>query len=141
MKKIPNYIMGKWVEHEGAGSPQYNAITGEQISTVGSEGLDYSAMADYARRVGNPALRKMTFQERGQMIKALAMYLFELRKKYYPLSSLTGATKTDSWIDIDGGIGTLFAYASLRKKFPNQPFYIDGELAPLTQVVILQIVT
>jgi oxepin-CoA hydrolase / 3-oxo-5,6-dehydrosuberyl-CoA semialdehyde dehydrogenase len=133
MKKIPNYIMGKWVEHEGAGIPQYNAITGEQISTVGSEGLDYSAMADYARRVGNPALRKMTFQERGQMIKALAMYLFELRKKYYPLSSLTGATKTDSWIDIDGGIGTLFAYASLRKKFPNQPFYLDGELAPLSK--------
>ena len=133
MKKIPNYIMGKWVEHEGAGIPQYNAITGEQISTVGSEGLDYSAMADYARRVGNPALRKMTFQERGQMIKALAMYLFELRKKYYPLSSLTGATKTDSWIDIDGGIGTLFAYASLRKKFPNQPFYVDGELAPLSK--------
>ena len=133
MKKIPNYILGKWVEHEGAGIPQYNAITGEQISTVGSEGLDYSAMADYARRVGNPALRKMTFQERGQMIKALAMYLFELRKKYYPLSSLTGATKTDSWIDIDGGIGTLFAYASLRKKFPNQPFYIDGELAPLSK--------
>lgn len=133
MKKIPNYIMGKWVEHEGAGIPQYNAITGDQISTVGSEGLDYSAMAEYARRVGNPALRKMTFQERGQMIKALAMHLFELRKKYYPVSSLSGATKTDSWIDIDGGIGTLFAYASLRKKFPNQPFYVDGELAPLSK--------
>ena len=125
--------MGKWVEHEGAGIPQYNAITGDQISTVGSEGLDYSAMAEYARRVGNPALRKMTFQERGQMIKALAMHLFELRKKYYPVSSLSGATKTDSWIDIDGGIGTLFAYASLRKKFPNQPFYVDGELAPLSK--------
>ena len=133
MKKIPNYIMGKWVEHDGAGIPQYNAITGDPISTVGSEGLDYSAMADYARRVGNPALRKMTFQERGQMIKALAMYLFDIRKKYYPISSLTGATKTDSWIDIDGGIGTLFAYASLRKKFPNQPFYVDGELAPLSK--------
>jgi oxepin-CoA hydrolase/3-oxo-5,6-dehydrosuberyl-CoA semialdehyde dehydrogenase len=133
MKKIPNYIMGKWVEHEGAGILQYNAITGDQISTVGSEGLDYSAMAEYARRVGNPALRKMTFQERGQMIKALAMHLFELRKKYYPVSSLSGATKTDSWIDIDGGIGTLFAYASLRKKFPNQPFYVDGELAPLSK--------
>ncbi len=125
--------MGKWVEHEGAGILQYNAITGDQISTVGSEGLDYSAMAEYARRVGNPALRKMTFQERGQMIKALAMHLFELRKKYYPVSSLSGATKTDSWIDIDGGIGTLFAYASLRKKFPNQPFYVDGELAPLSK--------
>ncbi len=133
MKNIPNYIMGKWVEHSGDGIAQYNAITGEQISTVGSEGLDFAAMADYARKVGNPALRKMTFHERGQMIKALALYLLDLKKKYYAVSAMTGATKTDSWIDIEGGIGNLFAYASLRRKFPNQPFYVDGETAPLSK--------
>ena len=133
MKRIPNYIMGQWLEHSGEGYTQYNAITGEAISTVGSEGLDFAAMADYARKVGNPALRKMTFHQRGQMIKALALYLLDLKKKYYALSALTGATRADSWIDIEGGIGTLFAYASLRRKFPNQPFYVDGETAPLSK--------
>ena len=133
IKNIPNYIMGEWVNHQGDGIAQYNTITGELISTVGSEGLDYAAMADYARKVGNKNLRKMTFHERGQMLKALAMFLYNQRKKYYPISTQSGATKTDSWIDIDGGIGTLFAYASLRKKFPNQPFYVDGETAPLSK--------
>jgi oxepin-CoA hydrolase / 3-oxo-5,6-dehydrosuberyl-CoA semialdehyde dehydrogenase len=133
MKRIPNYIMGQWLEHSGEGYIQYNAITGEAISTVGSEGLDFAAMADYARKVGNPALRKMTFHQRGQMIKALALYLMELKKKYYVVSALSGATRADSWIDIEGGIGTLFAYASLRRKFPNQPFYVDGETAPLSK--------
>ena len=133
IKNIPNYILGEWVNHQGDGIAQYNTITGELISTVGSEGLDYAAMADYARKVGNKNLRKMTFHERGQMLKALAMFLYNQRKKYYPISTQSGATKTDSWIDIDGGIGTLFAYASLRKKFPNQPFYVDGETAPLSK--------
>ena len=133
IKNIPNYILGEWVNHQGDGIAQYTTITGELISTVGSEGLDYAAMADYARKVGNKNLRKMTFHERGQMLKALAMFLYNQRKKYYPISTQSGATKTDSWIDIDGGIGTLFAYASLRKKFPNQPFYVDGETAPLSK--------
>jgi oxepin-CoA hydrolase/3-oxo-5,6-dehydrosuberyl-CoA semialdehyde dehydrogenase len=133
MKRIPNYIMGQWLEHSGEGYIQYNAITGEAISTVGSEGLDFAAMADYARKIGNPALRKMTFHQRGQMIKALALYLLELKKKYYVVSAMSGATRADSWIDIEGGIGTLFAYASLRRKFPNQPFYVDGETAPLSK--------
>ncbi len=131
--KIPNYIIGQWVEPQGQLLEQYNAISGEVIGLVGSEGLDYAAMADYARKVGNTNLRKMTFHQRGQMLKKLAMYLYELRKKYYPISTQTGATKTDSWIDIDGGIGTLFAYASLRRKFPDQPYYVDGETAPLSK--------
>ncbi len=66
------------------------------------------------------------------MLKKLALYLHGLRKKYYPLSYKTGATKTDSWIDIDGGIGTLFAYASLRKQFPDSRVYVDGEMANIS---------
>jgi len=131
--KLANYIQDNWVEHDGDGIAQYNSVTGEVISTVGSDGLDYAAMAAYARKVGNANLRKLTFHERGRMLKALALHLYGLRKKYYPTSYLSGATKTDSWIDIDGGIGTLFAYASLRRKFPNQPFYVDGETAPLSK--------
>ncbi|RMF30956.1 MAG: 3,4-dehydroadipyl-CoA semialdehyde dehydrogenase, partial [Bacteroidetes bacterium] len=131
--KLENYALGKWVPHEGEGIPQYNAVTGELICTAGSEGLDFAAMMDYARRVGGPALRKMTFHERGRMLKKLALHLHGLRQKYYPLSYKTGATKTDSWIDIEGGIGTLFAYASLRRKFPSQPFYVEGEAAKLSK--------
>ncbi len=131
--KLHNFIQGAWVPHEGDGIPQYDAITGDLIATCGSEGLDYAGMMDYARQVGGPALRKMTFPQRGLMLKKLALHLHGIRKKYYPLSAKTGATKTDSWVDIDGGIGTLFAFASLRRKFPDQPFYVDGEAARLSK--------
>jgi oxepin-CoA hydrolase/3-oxo-5,6-dehydrosuberyl-CoA semialdehyde dehydrogenase len=130
---LHNYITGRWTPHEGEGIPQYNAITGERIGTCGSEGIDYAAVLDYGRRVGGPALRKMTFQERGRMLKALALHLNEIKDRYYKISYWTGATKADSWIDIDGGIGTLFAYASLRRKFPDSPFCVDGETAKLSK--------
>lgn len=133
MKKLSNYANGRWIDPIGEGIPQYNAITGEVIATCGSEGLDFGEMMDYARKVGNPKLRKMTFPERGRMIKALALFLHENRKKYYPMSYMTGATKGDSWVDIEGGIGTLFAYASLRKKFSDQPFHVDGETVGLSK--------
>ena len=130
---LPNYIQGQWVPHEGQGIAQFNAVSGEQIGTCGSEGLDYAGMRLYAIEKGGAALRKMTFQERGLMLKKLALHMHGLRKKYYPISSMTGATKVDSWIDIDGGIGTLFAYASLRRKFNNAPFYVDGDTVNLSK--------
>jgi len=130
---LPNYIQGQWLAHEGAGIAQFNAVTGEQIGTCGSDGLDYEAMRNFAVNSGGAALRKMTFQERGLMLKKLALHMHGLRKKYYPISSMTGATKVDSWIDIDGGIGTLFAYASLRRKFNNAPFFVDGETVNLSK--------
>jgi oxepin-CoA hydrolase/3-oxo-5,6-dehydrosuberyl-CoA semialdehyde dehydrogenase len=131
--KLENYSQGKWVPHDGTGVEQVNAITGEVISTASSEGLDYLAMAKYGREVGGRALRRMTFYERGLMLKKLALYLNGIKKKYYPVSYLTGATKTDSWIDIDGGIGTLFAYASLRRQMGNQRFYVDGDTAKISK--------
>ncbi|HRP60442.1 MAG TPA: aldehyde dehydrogenase family protein, partial [Vicingus sp.] len=133
MLKLQNYAQGKWIAGEGKDKALFNAITGEQIATASSEGLDFAAMMDYARKVGGPALRKMTFQERGLMLKALAMHLISLKAKYYTVSAKTGATKVDSWIDIEGGIGNLFANASLRRQFPDEPFYIDGETAPLSK--------
>lgn len=127
MQNLHNYTLGAWHPHQGKGTPQHNAITGELIATAGSEGLDYASIADYARKTGGPNLRKMTFYQRGLMLKKLALYLHERRKSYYPLSYATGATKADSWVDIEGGIGTLFAYASLRRKFGNETFYVDGD--------------
>ncbi len=131
--KLKNYAEGRWVEHKGNGFEQYNAITGDLISTASSEGLDYEAMTDYARRIGGKALRSMTFYERGFMLKKLALHLDSLKKKYYQISYLSGATKSDSWVDIDGGIGTLFTYASLRRQLGNQRFYVDGDTAKISK--------
>jgi len=133
MTKVKNYLQGHWQTPEGAEIPQYHAITGEVISTAGSEGVDYAAILNYGRQKGGPVLRKMTFHERGRMIKKLALHLHEIRKKYYPISYQTGATKADSWVDIDGGIGSLFAFASLRRQFSDQPFHVEGSTANLSK--------
>lgn len=130
---LKNYAQGQWVEGTGEQEVLYNAITGEAIYQTSSAGLDFSDMMDYARKVGNPALRKMTFHERGRMLKALAFYLLERKESYYAISAHSGATRGDSWIDIEGGIGNLFANASLRRQFPDQTFYVDGETAPLSR--------
>ena len=128
-----NYALGKWITGDGYGTPLYNAITGEEIGRASSKGLDFNEMMTYARKVGGPTLRKMTFQERGLMLKTLALHLHSVKDKFYELSYVTGATKIDSWIDIEGGIGNLFANSSLRRQFPDLPFYVDGEAAPLSK--------
>ena len=133
MQDFQNYILGAWGKGEGTETKLYNAINGDLLGEVSSAGIDYEAVLKYGRNVGGPALRKMTFQERGRMLKALAFYLLEKKAKYYKVSAWTGATKVDSWIDIEGGIGNLFANASLRKQFPDLPYYIDGVAAPLSK--------
>jgi oxepin-CoA hydrolase / 3-oxo-5,6-dehydrosuberyl-CoA semialdehyde dehydrogenase len=127
MNKLENYIVGKWITGDGDGQQLYNAVTGEPISAASTKGLDFKSITDYARTVGNPALRKMTFHARGNMLKALALHLRNHLDKFYKISYQTGATKADSWVDIEGGIGNLFANASLRRKFPDEVFCIDGE--------------
>lgn len=131
--KLQNYALGKWISGEGDGQQLLNAISGESIASASSKGLDFEAMLSYARKNGGPVLRKMTFHERGRMLKALALYLMERKDKYYTLSYATGATKVDSWIDIEGGIGNLFAYSSLRRQFPNETFCLEGDAAPLAK--------
>lgn len=133
MKKLQNYALGSWVSGEGDGQLLCSALDGAPVALASSHGLDFNAMMHYARTKGGTALRKMTFQERGRMLKALALYLTDRKAAYYPISYLTGATKTDSWIDIDGGIGTLFAYSSLRRKLPDLHLMSDGDLAPLSK--------
>lgn len=131
--KLENYVLGKWIPGDGEGQALYNAVTGATIAHASTKGLDFAAVLDYARKVGNPALRKMTFQERGLMLKALAMHLRKHLDTFYALSYQTGATKADSWVDIEGGIGNLFANASLRRKFPDTSFCLDGEAHNLSR--------
>ena len=131
MNKLGNYILGKWIEGDGQGQLLVNAVNGEPIAIASTGGLDFASILGYGRTKGNPALRKMTFHQRGRMLRELALYLRRDLEKYYSLSYATGATRADSWIDIEGGIGNLFSYASLRRKFPDKPFYVEGETANL----------
>lgn len=128
LKKLKNYALGQWIEGEGEGQVLYNAVNGDPVAIATSKGLDFAMMMDYARKVGGPKLRKMTFHERARMVKALATYLNERKEAYYQLSAATGATRIDSWIDIDGGISTAFVMASKgRRELPDSPFYVDGK--------------
>ena len=105
-----------------------------KIGEAGSGGLDFKAMREYARTVGGPALRALTFHQRAAMLKALAKHLMERKDAFYALSAATGATKADSWVDIDGGIGTFFAYSSRgRREFPNETFHVEGPTEPLSK--------
>ncbi len=132
MQRFQNYVLGQWIDGQGVETPLFHAITGQELGSVSSAGIDFAEVLAYGRKNGH-ALRKMTFQERGRMLKALALYLMERKEKYYQVSAQTGATKIDSWIDIEGGIGNLFANASLRKQFPDLPYYVDGSAAPLSK--------
>ncbi len=133
MKRFQNYIQGQWVDGVDTETVLHHAITGEILGEVSSKGLDFEGVLSYGRLIGGAKLRKMTFQERGRMLKALALFLMERKEKYYEVSAWSGATRVDSWIDIEGGIGNLFANASLRRQFPDSPFYVDGVAAPLSK--------
>jgi oxepin-CoA hydrolase / 3-oxo-5,6-dehydrosuberyl-CoA semialdehyde dehydrogenase len=132
--KLRSYAQGEWVEGAGNAVPLVHAVTGETIAEATSEGLDFKGMLDYGRSVGGPGLRVMTFHERARKLKEMARYLMERKEEFYSLSEATGATKTDSWIDIEGGIGTFFAYSSKgRREFPNETFYVEGNVEPLSK--------
>ncbi len=130
---LENYAEGKWFSPSTSSETLFNAITGEALYTAGSDGLDFDAMMKFARRKGNKNLRSMTFQQRGRMLKALALHLMDKKEAFYQISALTGATRIDSWVDIEGGIGNLFTYASLRRQFPDESYYVEGQVAKLSK--------
>ena len=132
MNKTQHYILGNWTQGQGEGTPIQDSVTGEVFTSVTTEGLDVPSILQYGREKGD-TLRKMTFQERGNMIKKLALYLTKKKAAFYEISYRTGATKIDSWIDIEGGFGNLFANASLRKLFPNQSYHVEGEPIDLSR--------
>jgi oxepin-CoA hydrolase / 3-oxo-5,6-dehydrosuberyl-CoA semialdehyde dehydrogenase len=129
-----NYSQDGWHRASGGLAEVQSAITGEVIATTGSQGLDFKAMLDHARQVGGPALRRMTFHERAHMLKALANAVMARKEELYDLSYNTGATRTDGWIDIEGGAGTLFSFSSKgRRELPNQRILIDGQMEMLSK--------
>ena len=134
MNKLPSYVMGAWVEGAGDGTVVHDAVYGEPVTRVTTEGLDFRGVLEHARSVGGPALRAMTFHERALMLKGIAQHLMARKDMFYDLSTKTGTTRSDGWIDIEGGILTFFAYSSLvRREFPNEPFLVEDEPLPLSK--------
>src|SRR3954471_4762244 len=133
--KLLNYAADAWYEApEGSFAEVPSAITGETVALTGSQGLDFRAMLDHARRVGGPALRAMTFHERAWMLKDLANAVMARKEELYELSYDTGATRTDGWIDIEGGAGTLYSFSSKgRRELPNGRILIDGAMEILSK--------
>ena len=132
---LQSYVCGVWQSGRGHGVAMRDATTGEVISEASSTGVDFAAVLTYAREVGGPALRALTFHERAALLKAMAKRLSELKEDFYALSYRTGATKNDSLIDIDGGIGTAFVFASKgSRELPNARVYVDGDVEPLSRV-------
>lgn len=130
---LESYINGQWVAGDNKNTRNmYDAITGEVIGLTSTEGLDIASALQYGRDHGK-ALRDMTFQQRGNMIKKLALYLNKRKEQFYEISYKTGATRVDSWIDIEGGFGNLFANASLRKLFPDQSYAVEGDPIDLSR--------
>ncbi len=125
--KLASLACDRWVEGDGDGTTLLSAVSGRPVASISSAGLDFAAILRHARSVGGANLRKLTFHERGEMLKALAKYLVEHKQELYALSTETGATRADSRIDIDGGISTLFVFSSKgRREMPNDHVYLDG---------------
>ncbi|GAA2688271.1 MULTISPECIES: phenylacetic acid degradation bifunctional protein PaaZ [Actinosynnema] len=132
MPVLRSYVSGRWHTPTTEGAPLHDAVTGEEIARISSDGVDMGAALRHGREVGGPALRELTFHQRGALLKALASHLREHRDELYELSARTGATRTDSMVDVDGGIGVLFTYSSkARRELPNDRVLVDGAVEPL----------
>ena len=132
--KLESYVQGKWVTGSGEGRPVVDAVRGEPVCHVDSSGIDMREVVEYGRRVGGVALRAMTFHERAIALKETAKLLMTKKEDFYTLSFKTGTTRADAWPDIEGGIGTVFSYASLvTREFPNDTVLLEGEMEGLSR--------
>ncbi|MBL7663342.1 phenylacetic acid degradation bifunctional protein PaaZ [bacterium] len=131
---IESYLEDQWIKGKAEGAAFYHAVSGDKLGQASSAGFDFKSALNYARRVGGPNIRKLTFHQRALKLKELAKYLTERKEEFYEVSKATGATRTDSWIDIEGGIGTLFVFSSkARRELPNQTVFVDGIMEGLSK--------
>ena len=131
---VKSFAAGAWIAPDTNARMIENAVTGAPLGRAGNDALDVQAMLDYARGTGGPALRAMTFHDRARMLKALATHLGQHKHALYDLSFATGATQSDHMIDIDGGIGTMFVFASKgRREMPDGHIYLDGDVEQLSR--------
>ncbi|MCI9888640.1 phenylacetic acid degradation bifunctional protein PaaZ [Micrococcales bacterium 31B] len=135
-RMLQSYVQGAWWE-PAAGAKAIevlDAVTDEVVATVSSEGLDLAGALEYGRTKGQASLAALTFHQRAVLLKQLALYLQEHKEELYELSVKSGATRTDSWVDIEGGIGVLFTYSGKgRRELPNAHVQLDGPLEVLSK--------
>lgn len=125
--QLQSFAEGNWHTPAPGGAALFDASTGDVVAEISSKGLDFSDMLAYGRRVGGANLRKMNFHERAVMLKNLALYLNDHKDEFYDLSYKTGATKSDTWVDVDGGIQTMFVYSSKgRRELPADTIFPEG---------------
>ncbi|PQP01135.1 phenylacetic acid degradation bifunctional protein PaaZ [Massilia phosphatilytica] len=123
---LQSLIAGRWLGTE-AHQPLHSALDNQLIYHTHADRIDFGEAVTYARKTGVQALMRMDFQKRAQRLKALAAYLMERKEELYEISHLTGATRPDSWVDVEGGIGTLFAYASIGgRELPSSNVLHEG---------------
>ena len=133
-RTLESYVAGQWVRGTGKGQTLLNAATGSPVARIDSSGIDFAAALAWGRDEVGPRLRKLSFHERAAMLKALGQKLMELKEEFYAESLATGATRTDGWIDIEGGAGTLLSYASkARRELPNTRVLTDGDVEVLSK--------
>jgi oxepin-CoA hydrolase / 3-oxo-5,6-dehydrosuberyl-CoA semialdehyde dehydrogenase len=131
---LQNFAEGKWVAGSGGLAELLSAVNGDVVALTSSQGLDFGGMLRFAREQAVSPLQAMTFHNRARMLKALAEALTAKKEELYELSYNTGATKADSWIDIDGGIGTFAVYQGKgRRELPNERILIDGNVEALSR--------
>ena len=134
MKTLKSYAYGEGIEGAGEGRPVHNAVTGEAIASVNSEGLDFKRMLEHARGVGGPALRGLTFPQRGELLRGTAGVIKENLPELYEIAYTYGATKADAWMDIEGGMGALLVFSGLgRKRMPDSTLWVDGDVEGLSK--------
>ncbi|MEO0381223.1 MAG: aldehyde dehydrogenase family protein, partial [Pseudomonadota bacterium] len=134
VQDIKSFAAGEWIASDDSARHIHSAVTGELIARAGSASLNVEAMLDYARTWGGANLRALTFHQRAKMLKALAVELGKHKQRLYDISFATGATQSDHLIDIDGGIGTLFVFASKgRREMPDAHVYLDGDVEQLSR--------
>lgn len=131
---LKNYALGRWMDGSGSPVDIVSAVTGAPAARVARPALDFKSMAEYARAVGGQSLRKLTFHQRAAILKDLATAITERKEELYALNHLTGATRKDGWIDIEGGAGTLFSFASKAKReLPDDFLLADGPVEQISR--------
>ncbi len=133
-RRLESFVCGQWTPGTREGQPLLDAATGDPVAFIDSTGIDFAAALAYGREVAGPRLRALSFHDRAAMLKALGMALMGMKEEFYAESLHTGATRTDGWVDIEGGIGTMLSFASKgRRELPNTRVLVDGEVEVLSK--------
>src|SRR5712664_4843030 len=132
--KLPNYVNGQWSEGAGPGEPLVDPVTGDELVSISSQGVNIEAALAFARARGGPALRQLTYAQRAEMLAKIADALAANRDEYFRLSLLNlGATQADASFDVDGAIYTMKYYAKIGRALADGKMLKDGALVPLSK--------